>query len=160
MDKINEIIEWFKNINMNTIIDILIAILIFLLFKLFSGTLSYVVSKLFKIKEKNKSKLKQNALYRTLNIFFPLLGAYLGLRFLNLPQDITALITKVFRILVIITISIGLANCITPKSPLFKQIKIGDYIMAVRCNSAKTAEVVSIFLDRNKYPIAFENRVK
>lgn len=122
MDKINEIIEWFKNINMNTIIDILIAILIFLLFKLFSGTLSYVVSKLFKIKEKNKSKLKQNALYRTLNIFFPLLGAYLGLRFLNLPQDITALITKVFRILVIITISIGLANCITPKSPLFKQI--------------------------------------
>ena len=122
MDKINEIIEWFKNINMNSIIDILIAILIFLLFKLFSGTLSYVASKLFKIKEKNKSKLKQNALYRTLNIFFPLLGAYLGLRFLNLPQDITALITKVFRILVIITISIGLANCITPKSPLFKQI--------------------------------------
>lgn len=54
MDKINEIIEWFKNINMNTIIDILIAILIFLLFKLFSGTMSYVVSKLFKIKEKIK----------------------------------------------------------------------------------------------------------
>ncbi len=32
--------------------------------------------------------------------------------------------------------------------------------MAVRCNSAETAEVVSIRLDRNKYPIAFENRVK
>jgi hypothetical protein len=43
---------------------------------------------------------------------------------------------------------------------LFQQLKIGDYIMAVRCNSAKTAEVVSISLDRNKYPIAFENRVK
>ena len=32
--------------------------------------------------------------------------------------------------------------------------------MAVRCNSAKNAEIVRISLDRNKYPIAFENRVK
>ena len=87
MDKINEIIEWFKNINMNTIIDILIAILIFLLFKLFSGALSYLISKIFKIKEKNKNKLKQNPIYKTLNIFFPLLGAYLGLKFLNLESS-------------------------------------------------------------------------
>ena len=32
--------------------------------------------------------------------------------------------------------------------------------MAVRCNSAETAEVIIISLDRNKYPNAFENRVK
>jgi len=32
--------------------------------------------------------------------------------------------------------------------------------MAVICNSAKNAEIVRISLDRNKYPIAFENRVK
>ena len=122
MDKINEIIEWFKNINMNTIIDILIAILIFLLFKLFSGALSYLISKIFKIKEKNKNKLKQNPIYKTLNIFFPLLGAYLGLKFLNLPQDIADIISKLFRILVITTIAISLANCITPKLAIFKQL--------------------------------------
>ena len=32
--------------------------------------------------------------------------------------------------------------------------------MAVRCNTAENAEIVSISLYRNKYPIAFENRVK
>ena len=122
MNKINNIVEWFKNINMDLIIDILMAVLIFLIFKLFSGALSHLISKLFKIKEKNKNKLKQNPIYKTLNIFFPLLGAYLGLKLLNLPQNIADIISKLFRILVIATIAISLANCITPKLVLFKQL--------------------------------------
>lgn len=128
MDKINEIINWFKNININTIIEILIALLIFLLFKLFSGTLSYIIVKLFKLKEKSKLKIKQNSLYKTLNAFFPILGAYLGLIFLNLPADIMNNISKIFRILVIIFISIGFAKCITPKSGIFKQLssRVGE----------------------------------
>ena len=63
MNKINEFIDWLKNININTIIDILIALLIFLLFKLFSGFFSYIIVKLFKLKEKNK--IKQNNLYKS-----------------------------------------------------------------------------------------------
>lgn len=120
MDKINEIIEWFKNIDINSIINFLIAALIFLLFKLFGGALSYIIIKLFKLKEKNKNKIKQNSFYKCLNIFFPILGAYLGLLFLNLPQDIVSIISKVFRIIVIILISTGLAKCITKKSGIFK----------------------------------------
>lgn len=120
MDKINEIIEWFKNMDMNNIINFLIAALIFLLFKLFGGALSYIIIKLFKLKEKNKNKIKQNSFYKCLNIFFPILGAYLGLLFLNLPQDIVSIISKVFRIIVIILISMGLAKCITKKSGIFK----------------------------------------
>lgn len=120
MDKINEIIEWFKNIDINNIINFLIAALIFLLFKLFGGALSYLIIKLFKLKEKNKNKIKQNSFYKCLNIFFPILGAYLGLLFLNLPQDIVSIISKVFRIIVIILISTGLAKCITKKSGIFK----------------------------------------
>lgn len=120
MDKINEIIEWFKNIDINNIINFLIAALIFLLFKLFGGALSYIIIKLFKLKEKNKNKIKQNSFYKCLNIFFPILGAYLGLLFLNLPQDIVSIISKVFRIIVIILISTGLAKCITKKSGIFK----------------------------------------
>lgn len=120
MDKINEIIEWFKNIDINNIINFLIAALIFLLFKLFGGALSYLIIRLFKLKEKNKNKIKQNSFYKCLNIFFPILGAYLGLLFLNLPQDIVSVISKVFRIIVIILISTGLAKCITKKSGIFK----------------------------------------
>lgn len=122
MNKINEFIDWLKNININTIIDILIALLIFLLFKLFSGFFSYIIVKLFKLKEKNKSRIKQNNLYKALNIFFPILGAYLGLLFLNLPQDITIIINKIFKILVIILVSMGIAKCITPKLGIFKQL--------------------------------------
>lgn len=122
MDKITDTINWFKNINFTTLIDILIALLIFLLFKLFSGSLSYIIVKLFKIKEKNKDKIKQNSFYKMFNLFFQILGLYLGLLFLNLPSDFVFVISKIFKILVIVIIAIGFAKCITIKSAIFKQI--------------------------------------
>lgn len=120
MDKINEIIEWFKNINTNTIINILIALLIFLLFKLFSEFISYSIVKLFKLKEKNKSKIKQSIFYKCLNIFFPILGAYLGLLFLNLPKDIVSTVSKAFKIIAIILLSTVTAKAVTKESGIFK----------------------------------------
>lgn len=120
MDKINEIINWFKNIDINNIITILISILIFLLFTLFSNALSFLIVKLFKLKEKNRNKIKQTSLFKTLNTFFPILGAYLGLLLLNLPQDIVVVINKVFRIIVIFLISLVIAKSITKESGIFK----------------------------------------
>lgn len=123
MDKINKFTNFFTNISINDIINLLIALLIFLMFKLFSGALSYLVVKLFKFKEKNKTKIKQNVIYKTLNIFFPLLGIYFGLLLLNLPNYITVIISKIFKIIVIIFISFALAKCITPSAQIFKMFK-------------------------------------
>lgn len=127
MDKINEIISYFKNFDINNIITILISLLIFLLFNLFSNTLAFFIVKLFKLKEKNKNKIKQTSLFKTLNVFFPILGAYLGLLLLNLPQDITNIINKIFKILIIFLTAIAIAKSITPESSIFKQLnnKIG-----------------------------------
>ncbi len=126
MEKINSIIDYFKNIDINIIIEFLIAILIFLLFTLFNGALSYLIVRIFKIKDKNK--IKQNSFYKILKVFFPILGAYLALLFLNLPQDVMNVASKVFRILMILFVSIAIANSITPNLSLFKQLnsKLGS----------------------------------
>ena len=126
MAKINSIIDYFKNIDINIIIEFLIAILIFLLFTLFNGALSYLIIRIFKIKDKNK--IKQNSFYKILKVFFPILGAYLALLFLNLPQDVMNVASKVFRILMILFVSIAIANSITPNLSLFKQLnsKLGS----------------------------------
>lgn len=123
MNKITEIFNWFKNINLNTVIDISLALLIFLIFKLFSNAFSYLIVKLFNLKEKNKIKIKQNSCYRTISSFFSFLGIYLGLISLGLNGDIMVIINKVFRIIIIILVAITLANCITIKSPIFKHAR-------------------------------------
>lgn len=122
MDKINEIINYLKNIDINNIITILIAILIFLLLKLFSNILSLFIVKLFNLKEKNKNKIKQKSIFKILNIFFPILGAYLGILFLNLPENIVIVVNKVFKILVIFLTSLAIAKSITTDCGIFNQL--------------------------------------
>lgn len=121
MNKITEIVDFFKSISLNTIIEILIALLIFLLFKLFSTNFSFFIVKLFNFKEKNKNKIKQNSCYKTLSAFFTFLGVYLGLMFLGLPSNVNDIINKAFRIVIIILTALTIANLISVKSGIFKR---------------------------------------
>lgn len=123
MERFNEIISWFKNLNMDNFITLLIAFLIFLLFKLFSGVLAYIIITVFKLNkgnEKNKKAFRQNGIYIALNLFFSILGLYLALMYLKLPENINVIINKIFKILIIAVLAQGLAKCITKKSAIFK----------------------------------------
>ncbi len=120
MTKVNEIIEFIKNMTVENIIDIWIAIAIVIAFRMLSGTLAYIVIKMFNFKEKDRKKIKNNAFYDPLRVFFWLLGIYLAIIFLrepfNISQEIMNTITKIFKIVVIIVTAIGLAKSITTKS--------------------------------------------
>ena len=107
MERFNELILWFKNFNMDTFVTILTALLIFLVFKLFSGVLAYVIITVFKLnkdKEKNKKNFRKNGIYIALNLFFSILGLYLALIYLKLPENINVIINKIFKIFGIIGI--------------------------------------------------------
>lgn len=123
MERFNEVILWSKNINFDTFVTLLTSLLIFLVFKLFSGVLAYVIITLFKLnkdKEKNKNAFRKNGIYIALNLFFSILGLYLALMYLKLPENINVIINKIFKILIIAIVSHGLARCITKKSAIFK----------------------------------------
>lgn len=122
-----QLTEFFSNIQMSQIIDILIAIAIIIVFRILSSGLSYSIIRMFKLKTKNPKKIKESALYNPLKIFFIILGFYLAVLFLkqplNVSEDVMNIVTMIFRIVTTIAISIGVAQSFTPKSSLVIKMK-------------------------------------
>ena len=112
---------------MTHLIDIWIAIGIFLLFRIFSSPLSYIIIRMFKFKEKKISKIKESAFYQPLRVFFVVLGIYLAIVFLKEPFSISdkvmQIATKVFKIVSILTFSKGLAKSFTIESTFVKKMQ-------------------------------------
>lgn len=123
----NQIQGFLENITTVQIIDVLIAVGIILLFRIFSGTISYIIIRMFKIKEKRAKSIKESAFYSPLKIFFIILGFYLAIVFLKEPLGITSEIMlvayKAFIIISTLAFARGLAESFTPKSSLYKKIK-------------------------------------
>lgn len=127
MEQIQILIEKITNIQTYQVLEVIIAILIFLFFHVFKSTFAFIIIKAFKIKEKNKKRIKNNAFYIVLKRFFTLLGLYLSILFLrqsfDLDEYVTYISTKIFRIAIIILFANGLANSIKIKSTFIEKIK-------------------------------------
>ena len=65
MQIINNIIDFFKNITQEQLIDIGVACIIILIAIIIAPIISYLLIKMFNYKEKDKSKIKKNPLYTT-----------------------------------------------------------------------------------------------
>ena len=112
MEKINIIIDTFKNININTVINYLISLLIFLLFRIFSGVVAYCILRVFSLKDNKKldKNYRKTAIYKFLTVSFSLTGAYIALRFLDLPEKLDLIIFKSFKIFLIVVLAQGIAG--------------------------------------------------
>ena len=122
MTTITEAIEWIKDIKLETIVDIAIAVGIIILFKIISSTVAYIIIKMVNF-NKSKRKIKESGFYKPIKIFTVLIGVYLAILILRLPEDVMNFANKVFRIALIILIANGVANLINPKSTVFTKIK-------------------------------------
>lgn len=122
MEFIRKIIEVFKNLTLENIIDIGIGLAIIVIFKIFSSFFAYIIVKMFKLK-KDKNKIKANGFYKPLKSFFVLLGVYLGLIVLRLPTDIFNVVTKIFKICTIILTAKGFSNLFDVSSETFSKIR-------------------------------------
>lgn len=127
MENINRFIETIKSIQMSQIIDILIAIAVFLIFRILSRSLSYITIRMFKPKIKNKKLIKNNPFYSPLRIFYVILGIYISILFLKSPigisNEIISIITKVFRISIILLCANGIANSLTINSNFINRLR-------------------------------------
>lgn len=127
MENINKIIEWIKNIQVETIMDIFIGILIFILFRCLSKSFAYITVKIFKHKVKSKKEIRNNAFYKPLAALYTFLGVYLGILFIKEPLGINdslmVIINKIFKILAIIIFANGFANSLTVKNRFVNKIK-------------------------------------
>lgn len=127
MEQINNFILWIKSIQVTQIIDIAIAIGIYLIFRILTKNLSYITIRMFKPKVKNKKLIKNNPFYAPLKVFYVALGMYLAIIFLKNPLQINdtlmALVNKIFKIAVIIIFANGIANSLTTNSNSINKIK-------------------------------------
>lgn len=127
MGNIKSFIETVKEIQVEQIIDIVVGILIYFLFKCLSKSLSYITIRIFKPKAKNKKEIRNNPFYSPLVAFYALLGAYIGILFIKKPLGISielmAIVNKIFKIAVIIIFANGFANSLTTKSKFINKIK-------------------------------------
>jgi len=122
-----QLAEFFEKITAIEVIDVLIAIGIIIFFRIFSSTISYIIIRMFKFKEKNAKKIKENAFFNPLKIFFILLGIYLAIVFLQVPigidKNVMNWVTKIFRILTTLVFAKGISSSLTIKSSTIKRMK-------------------------------------
>ncbi len=122
-----QIAMFIGNVTAIQVVDLLIAIGIILFFRIFSSSFSYIIIRMFKIKEKKSKSIKESAFYNPLKIFFVILGFYLAIVFLKVPlnitDDIMFVVYKAFIIISTIAFAKGLAASFTPKSSLYEKIK-------------------------------------
>ena len=122
-----QLVEFGEKITSIQIIDVLIAIGIILFFRLVSSTFSYMIIKIFKIKNRKAKDIKESAFFKPLKIFFVILGVYLAIVFLKGPlqidNNIMNMVTKAFKMISVIEFAIGLANSFTNTSTLSKKMR-------------------------------------
>lgn len=114
-------------IQKNQIIDIVVGILIYILFRCLNKTLAYMTVKIFKPKVMNKKTIRDNAFYTPLIAFYTFFGAYLGILFvkssLGINENVMNIINKIFKISVIIIFANGIANSLTTRGTLVNKLK-------------------------------------
>ena len=122
-----QLVAFWDKLTSIQIVDIIIAIGIIVFFRILSGTFSYMIIKIFKIKSKKAKEIKESAFFKPLKVFFIILGIYLAIVFLRVPLQINDqvmdIVTKVFKIISVIEFAVGLANSFTAKTILGKKLR-------------------------------------
>lgn len=123
MNHINRIIAFFQGLTIKNLIDLGIFLGIVFVFQILSSSFAYIVIKMFKFKIKDKNRIKKYGFYKPLKAFFIVLGFYVGFTILDLPQNVFEIITKIFKICVILIVTKGFLNLCNPKSESFADLR-------------------------------------
>lgn len=127
MENIRNFVDAIKSIQLSQVIDIVIAILIYILFRCLSRSFAYITIKIFKPKVKNKKEIRNNAFYNPLKTFYVILGIYLALVFLRRPLGFNDWLNNatdtLFKISIIILSAIGIANSLTTNNRFINKLK-------------------------------------
>lgn len=122
MDQINQIINAITSMTWVQFVDLGIAIAIFIVFKIFSPAITYFIFKIFNFK-KTKKEIKSFGVYKPIKLLINLLGFYLGILVLNLPQDTLNFVTKYLKILAILLLARAFANMFDTKASLYLKLQ-------------------------------------
>lgn len=128
MEQIHHFINTFVEIKENRLIDIIIALAIVIVSIMISSFFSKLTIKIFKLKEKDYKKIKENPLYKSIKWIFFLLGLYVAVFVLNPPLEWFSACRTVIRVLIIWNVAGTISHLIAPDSKLMRKVKENDKI--------------------------------
>lgn len=124
MQRIVDLVEKILDV---PVVDLVIAICIIVLFRIFSSSISYIVIRMFRWKAKSPKEIKESAFYNPLRVFITIFGIYLGICFLreplDIPENVMLWVTRIFKVAVIIAISKGFAQSFTVDAKFIQKIR-------------------------------------
>ena len=151
MENIRNFVETIKGIQTTQIIDIGIAILIYILFRCLSRSLAYMTVKIFKPKTRNKKLIRKNAFYTPLRVFYVVLGIYVAFVFLRQPLNtgkwLNDWVDKLFKISIIILAANGIANSLTTNNSLVNRLK--DKMIHINLKETAKKQIIEESFDPN-----------
>lgn len=104
MGKINEFIDYIKNLQREQVIEMLIAIVVVILFFVMGSFIAYGILRIF-YKKDNREQIRDSKLYKNLRDFIYITGLYVGSRILSLTIEHDQFIAKLYRIAIIWTVA-------------------------------------------------------
>ena len=117
-------INYIQNITLNDITNISAAILIALLFNIFSILISKIIISIVNNKNKNivKEKYKDNYLFKPLIWYIKLLGIYFAVIYIKPSENILLITHKLFRICTIIFVCKVISSYLNNNNGLIKKV--------------------------------------
>ena len=96
-------IDFVKNLDVQKVTEILLAIGIIIMFRILSSIISGIIIKLLRPKTKEKKDVRKNPFYLPLKTIISFLGIYIALNMvkgtLQISTEIVNLITKIIKML-------------------------------------------------------------
>ena len=104
MNKIEEFLDFIKNIEISQVINLVIALVAVIICILISPLISYGIVKIF-FKKQSKENIKNSNIYKTIKMFISLTGVYIAGKIIDLQQVQNEFIDKCFVVIIIWTVA-------------------------------------------------------
>ena len=125
MDKIQEIIDFIKNVQTAQIINLMIAVIIIIVFILVSPSISVFLIKLF-LRNREKEDIKDSNIYKAIKNFLILSSIYIASKIINLQDFQNEIIDKCFIVVIIWSVARVVAGIFEVRENLVDKLTKGE----------------------------------
>lgn len=128
MENISNLIQNFINLEKIEWTNVIIAGIVIIVSIIMSSFFSFLIIKIFKLKDKEKINIKKHPMYKSLRRILLLAGIYIAIIILELPKEWFNVCYKAIRILIIWNVAGLISGLISPESKIIKRIKESNKI--------------------------------
>lgn len=120
----NNLIDYISNMTLDDVIIIAIAILIALIFNIFSSLISKIIIRIINGKNINKSniKIKDNYLFKPLIWYLKIIGIYLAILYIKPNKEALDIVHKIFKMCTVLFICKSLTSYLRSSTSVLNKI--------------------------------------